>query len=200
VKTFTTHSCPPLRYFFSLNVTLSHRIVLGKDWVLSPYVLSPCSLPLPPTCLLVTVNEARSYFASSIRDYTLQNPRRLSIFILTAAGTWIRLCIKMIISITWLIDFDGVRLRLWTAATNGHIVHLPDDIWGWRTTMELYLQGKTEELGEKPVAVPLCPQQIPHGLTRARTRDSTVRGRRLTTWAMAQSLNISTHRVRNTFY
>jgi hypothetical protein len=29
-------------------------------------VLSPCGLPLPPTCLLVTVNEARSYFASTI--------------------------------------------------------------------------------------------------------------------------------------
>jgi hypothetical protein len=28
---------------------------------LSLYVLSSCGLPLPPTCLLVTVNEARSY-------------------------------------------------------------------------------------------------------------------------------------------
>jgi hypothetical protein len=26
-----------------------------------------------------------------------------------------------------LIDFDGVRLRLLTAATNGHTVHSPDD-------------------------------------------------------------------------
>jgi hypothetical protein len=26
-------------------------------------------------------------------------------------------------------------------------------------------RGKTEELGEKPVAVPLCPPQIPYGLT-----------------------------------
>jgi hypothetical protein len=29
----------------------------------------------------------------------------------------------------------------------------------------IYCQGKTEELGEKPVPVPLCPPQIPHGLT-----------------------------------
>jgi hypothetical protein len=36
-----------------------------KDWVLSSNVLSPCGLPLPPTCLLVTANEARSYFAST---------------------------------------------------------------------------------------------------------------------------------------
>jgi hypothetical protein len=48
----------------------------------------------------------------------------------------------------------------------------------------IYWQGKTEELEEKPVAVPLCSPQIPHGLTRARNRAST--GRRLTTWAMAR--------------
>jgi hypothetical protein len=45
---------------------VSHRIVQGKDWVLSLHVLSPCGLPLPPTCILVTVNEARSCFASTI--------------------------------------------------------------------------------------------------------------------------------------
>jgi hypothetical protein len=44
----------------------------------------------------------------------------------------------------------------------------------------MILQGKAEELGEKPVTVPLCPPQFPHGLTRVRTRDSAVRGRRLT--------------------
>jgi hypothetical protein len=31
-------------------------------------------------------------------------------------------------NLDWLIDFDGVRLRLWSAATNGHIVH-PQMIW-----------------------------------------------------------------------
>jgi hypothetical protein len=44
--------------------------------------------------------------------------------------------------------------------------------WNW--------QGKTEVLGEKPIPVPLCPPQIPHGLTRDRTRTSAVGGRRLT--------------------
>jgi hypothetical protein len=43
---------------------ISHRIIQGKDCVLSPYVLSSCGLP--PTCLLVTVNVARSYFASTM--------------------------------------------------------------------------------------------------------------------------------------
>jgi hypothetical protein len=34
--------------------------------------------------------------------------------------------------------------------------------WKW--------QWKTEVLGEKPVSVPLCPPQIPHGPTRDRTQ------------------------------
>jgi hypothetical protein len=41
-----------------------------KDWVLYPNVLSPCGLTLTPTCLLITVNEARSYFASTIQFRT----------------------------------------------------------------------------------------------------------------------------------
>jgi hypothetical protein len=50
--------------------------------------------------------------------------------------------------------------------------------WNW--------QGKTEVLGEKPVPVPLCPPQIPHGLKGDWTQASAVRGRRLTAWAMAR--------------
>jgi hypothetical protein len=38
----------------------------------------------------------------------------------------------------------------------------------------MILTGKTEELGEKPFPVPLCPPQIPHGLKQARTRASAV--------------------------
>jgi hypothetical protein len=47
-------------------------------------------------------------------------------------------------------------------------------------------QGKTEELGEKPAPVPLCPPQIPHGPTRDRTRTSAVGGQQLTAWATAR--------------
>jgi hypothetical protein len=54
------------------------------------------------------------------------------------------------------------------------------------TPVEWNLHGKTEILGEKPVPLPLCPPQIPHGLTRDRARPSAVRGRRLTSWAMAR--------------
>jgi hypothetical protein len=35
-------------------------------------------------------------------------------------------------------------------------------------------KGKTEELREKPVPAPLYPPQIPHELTRARTRASAI--------------------------
>jgi hypothetical protein len=45
---------------------VSHRIIQGKVCVLSSSVLSSYGLPLPPTCLLLTVNEARSYFSSTI--------------------------------------------------------------------------------------------------------------------------------------
>jgi hypothetical protein len=73
---------------------------------------------------------------------------------------------------------------LWTAAAKGPIVHSQDDIWLCRATVEWYWQGKTEELGGKPVPVPLCPPQNPHGLNRARTRVSAVRGQRLAAWSM----------------
>jgi hypothetical protein len=63
-----------------------------------------------------------------------------------------------------------VRLCLWTAATNWPIVHPPDYIWVWRATVEWYWQEKTEELGEKPFPVPLCPSQFPHELTENTNR------------------------------
>jgi hypothetical protein len=39
----------------------------------------------------------------------------------------------------------------------------------------------------KPALAPLYPPQIPHNLTRARTRAAVVGSRRLTAWAMARS-------------
>jgi hypothetical protein len=58
-----------LRYFCSLNPTVSHRIIQGKDCVLSLCAILVRS-PLPPTCLVLTVSEARSYFASTINCLT----------------------------------------------------------------------------------------------------------------------------------
>jgi hypothetical protein len=79
----------------------------------------------------------------------------------------------------------AMRLSL-TAATDWPIVNHPHGIWVCRVTVKWYWQGKTEELGEKPVPVPPCPSQILHGLSRARSRASAVTGRRLTAWAMAR--------------
>jgi hypothetical protein len=60
------------------HVFTSYNTVQGNNCVLSPYVLSPCALPLPPTCLLVTANEALSYFASTIYTHRRsQWPRSL---------------------------------------------------------------------------------------------------------------------------
>jgi hypothetical protein len=61
--------------------------------------------------------------------------------------------------------------------------------------------NETDRGKPKLVPVPLCPPQIPHGLTRGRTLASAVRGQRLTTRAMARpSRSLSTDRnVANTF-
>jgi hypothetical protein len=55
----------------------------------------------------------------------------------------------------------------------------------------MVLTGDTEEIGEKPVPVPLCPPQIPHGPNRMRTPASEMRGRRLTASDMARPLLLS---------
>jgi hypothetical protein len=55
--------------------------------------------------------------------------------------------------------------------------------WKW--------QGKTEELGEKPVPVPLCPPQIPHGLTPASNPD--LRGGRPAANRLGHGADISKH-------
>jgi hypothetical protein len=46
------------------------------------------------------------------------------------------------------IHVDWVRACLWTAATNGPIVPLPD-IWVWSTTVESYWHGNIKELKRK---------------------------------------------------
>jgi hypothetical protein len=70
--------------------------------------------------------------------------------------------------------WGGSSTQAWMP-TYVSILRIRQMIWVWRATVEWYWRGKT-------CPVPLCPPQIPHGLTRA----SAVRGRRLTTWAMAR--------------
>jgi hypothetical protein len=56
-----------------------------------------------------------------------------------------------------------VRPPLWTAATNGPIVH-PRVIYEYGDQWWNKWQGK---IGENHVQVPLCPPEIPYGITRA---------------------------------
>jgi hypothetical protein len=48
------------------------------------------------------------------------------------------------------------------------------------------LTGENRRTRRKTVLVPHCPPQIPHVLTRTRTRASAARGQRLTAWPMAR--------------
>jgi hypothetical protein len=56
----------------------------------------------------------------------------------------------------------------------------------WRTGG--MIQAKAEVLVEKPVPLPLCGPKVPHGLSWDGTLSRTVRGRRLTAWAMTRLL------------
>jgi hypothetical protein len=89
--------------------------------------------------------------------------------------------------------WGGSSTQAWMP-TYVYILRIPQMIWVLESDGGMiYWHDKTEELGEKPVPVPLCPPQIPYGLTRARTLASAVRGWRLTTWAMARPrLHVST--------
>ena len=87
--------------------------------------------------------------------------------------------------------FEGPRSRCYgrTAALKAYCATL---WWRWSffllchfngAPVERNWQGKPEVFGEKPVPESLVPPQIPHEMTRDRTRASAVRGRRLTAWA-----------------
>jgi hypothetical protein len=47
-------------------------------------------------------------------------------------------------------------------------------------------------LREKPDPAPICPLQVPHGLTRDRTRASALKGTRLTALATTRPLKTKT--------
>jgi hypothetical protein len=74
---------------------VSHHIIQINDCVLSLSlsVLSSCRLHLPPTCLLLTANEARSYFASSIQKVCFFFTRHLQSFL---AGMDTAFCIPLV--------------------------------------------------------------------------------------------------------
>jgi hypothetical protein len=95
--------------------------------------------------------------------------------------TWVLLKLKLFFSLSpW--RWGGSRPKR-GCLLYASILHIPQRIWVSESDGEMiYWQGKTEELEEKPVPVPLCPPQIPCGLTWA----SIVRGWQLTTITMAR--------------
>jgi hypothetical protein len=68
-------------------------------------------------------------------------------------------------------------------------------IYEYRATVGWYSQVKTEEFGEKPAPVLLCPPQIPDGVTRELARASAVRGRRVNDLSMTRSVSRDSERV-----
>jgi hypothetical protein len=69
---------------------------------------------------------------------------------------------------------------LGTSATNWSIITAPHDRW-W---IGMRIGRGNRSTRRNPAPVPLCPLQIPHDQTRARTQAATVGSRRLTAWAM----------------
>jgi hypothetical protein len=88
----------------------------------------------------------------------------------------------------WGGSWGGMRLSpLGTSATILSVVTAPDGRWWWVwcSRWNENWQGKLSTR-KKPAPVPLCPPQIPHYLTWARTRAAAVGIRLLTAWAMAR--------------
>jgi hypothetical protein len=93
--------------------------------------------------------------------------------------------------------FHGVRLSPLGIAATG-LLHQPqminDSHCGAMGGMRIGRGNRNTR--RKPAPVPLCPPQLPHYLTRARTRAAAEGSRRLTAWAMARPKGKS---VRNSF-
>jgi hypothetical protein len=86
------------------------------------------------------------------------------------------------------VHVDGVKICLRTAASNGPVVHPPRWYMSTESHSVVTLGGGNRWSRRKTChsAIFYCTPQIPHGLTRSRTRASAVRYRRLTAWAMAR--------------
>jgi hypothetical protein len=83
------------------------------------------------------------------------------------------------------VGWDWVHLVLWTLFGPLYQPRMIDDdecevVGGMR------IGRGNRSTQRKPAPVPLCPQQIPHDLTWARTWVAVVRSRRQTVWAMAR--------------
>jgi hypothetical protein len=104
-----------------------------------------------------------------LRNYRLPYPRR------PYSPSWEpKICVRD--------EAPTLGPRVWQCAAWPELLHTywGGDRWVCSNGGMMTSRRKTEEFGEKRVPVPLCLPQIPHGLARARTRASVVRGQRLT--------------------
>jgi hypothetical protein len=106
---------------------------------------------------------------------------------------------------TIIIIPSGVRLSpLGTAATTGLLYQpqmIDDDDCGAIGAMKIGRGSRSTR--RKPAPAPLCPPQIPHDQTRARTRVAAVESHRLTAWAIARpdlTLNKTLHLPHRVLY
>jgi hypothetical protein len=80
-------------------------------------------------------------FTAEKREQTIRLARFFSVVTLTPLswiGSWNEAAL-----VSRLIDYDGLRLCLRTAATNGPTVHPPGDTWAWRAmVMMMMLAGE----------------------------------------------------------
>jgi hypothetical protein len=90
------------------------------------------------------------------------------------------------LSIEWLIDFDEVRPHLWAAATNGHIVHPPDDDISLERDGGMILIGGKGRNWINTCSSDTLSTTNPTRNDLGAKRASAVRGQRLTAWDMAQ--------------
>jgi hypothetical protein len=91
-------------------------------------------------------------------------------------------------SCLFFIIVSGVRLSpLGTAATTG-VLYQPQmiDDGDCGEIGGMKIGGGNRSTRRKPAPAPLCPPQMPHDETRARTRAAAVGSQGLTAWAMAR--------------
>jgi hypothetical protein len=90
--------------------------------------------------------------------------------------------------IIFFISLSGVRLSPLDTVANTGLFYQPQltDNGNCRAIGGMKTGSENRSTRRKPSPVPLCPQQIPHDLTRAQTRAAAVGIQRLTAWAMAR--------------
>lgn len=88
----------------------------------------------------------------------------------------------------WSLSLNTPTLGSVTSMTpsNSEIIHLGYGGFKYSSgaLVEWYWLESTKVPGDKPLTVPLPPQQIPHGMRRDWSRVSTTRCRPLTAWAV----------------